>query len=58
MKIFGGLHSPSDTLNSDIRLINKIGDFTSSITLYTFIVNNVILNNEDKFSNKCIGKQF
>lgn len=58
MKMFGGLDSPSDTLNSDIRLSNKIGDFTCSMTLHILIVNNVIVNNEGKFSNKFISKMF
>ena len=58
MKIFGGLHGPSETLNPASRLFNKIGYFTCSITLHIFIVNIVIVNNEDKLSNECISKQF
>jgi hypothetical protein len=45
--MFGGLDSPSDTLNPDIKLFNKIGDFTCSMTLHIFIANNVTVNNED-----------
>jgi len=56
--MFGGLDSRSDTLNPDIRSFNKIGGFTYSMTLHVFIVNNVIVNSEDKFYNKCISKQF
>jgi len=42
--MFGELDSPPDTINTDIRSFNKIGDFTCSMTLHILIVNNFIVN--------------